>query len=107
MWQVSILTNGEGEEAVASLLERTFLQPPSVYRDEDTGAILVTAYPKRLPAKLRALRAKLADGMEQLHAFGLNPGRTRITIEPLPRRNWAESWKHHFKPIEIGNHLLI
>src|ERR1700728_132193 len=102
MWQVSILTNGEGEEAVASLLERTFFQPPSVFCDEKTGAILVTAYPKRLPAKLRALRVTLADGLEQLRALGLDPGRTRVAIKPLPRRNWAESWKRHFKPIEIG-----
>jgi ribosomal protein L11 methyltransferase len=107
MWQVSISTNGEGEEAVASLLERTFLQPPAVFRNEDTGAILATAYPKRLPLQLHLLRARLANGLEQLRALGLNPGTTRIAIKPLPRRNWAESWKHHFKPIEIGSHLLI
>jgi ribosomal protein L11 methyltransferase len=107
MWQISISTNGEGEEAVAGLLERTFFQVPSIFRDEKTGAILVTAYPKRLPAKRRALGAGLADGLEQLRAFGLDPGKTRILIKPLPRRNWAESWKRHFKPIEIGRHLLI
>ena len=59
MWQISISTNGEGEEAVAGLLERTFFQVPSIFRDEKTGAILVTAYPKRLPAKRRALGAGL------------------------------------------------
>jgi ribosomal protein L11 methyltransferase len=107
MWQVSISTNGEGEEAVASLLERTFSQAPSVFRDEETGAIVVTAYPKRLPAPRRALGAGLADGLEQMRSFGLDPGKTRITIKPLPRRNWAESWKRHFRPIEIGRHLLI
>jgi ribosomal protein L11 methyltransferase len=107
VWQVSISTNGEGEEAVASLLERVFSQPPSVFRDEETGAILVTAYPKRLPAPRRALDAQLEGGLEKLRAFGIDPGKIRIAIKPLPRRNWAESWKHHFKPIEIGNHLLI
>ncbi len=107
MWQVSISTNGEGEEAVAALLERTFFQSPSIFRNEDTGVILVTAYPKRLSGPPRALRARLADGLEQLRAFGLEPGPSRIAINPLPRRNWAESWKRHFKPIEVGWHLLI
>jgi ribosomal protein L11 methyltransferase len=107
LWQVSISTNWEGEEAVASLLERTFSMPASVFRDEKTGGALVTAYPKRLPATVRALGARLADGLKQLRACDLDPGKTRITIKPLPRRNWAESWKRHFKPIEVAPGLLI
>ena len=107
MWQVSILTNGEGEDAVASLLERTFSQLPSVYRNEDTRATLVTVYPKRLPLPRLRLRDALSEGLARLREFEIDPGRTRITIKPLPRRNWAESWKRHFKPIEIGNQLLI
>lgn len=107
MWQVSVSTTAECEEAVAGLLERVFLQFPSIYRDEKTGGILVTAYPKRLPAPRRALSAKLADGLGQLRFVGLDPGNSRISIKPLPRRNWATSWKRHFKPIEIGRHLLI
>jgi ribosomal protein L11 methyltransferase len=92
---------------VAAPLERTIFQPPSVFRDEKTGRILVTAYPKRLPASRRRLAAGLADEVKRLRTFGLDPGRIRIAIKPLPRCNWAESWKRHFKPIEIGNHLLI
>jgi ribosomal protein L11 methyltransferase len=107
MWQVSVSTNGEGEDAVSDLLERTFSHAPSIFRNEDTGAILVTAYPKRLPLASRALAAQLTGGLRRLREYGLDPGRTRIAIKPLPRRNWAESWKHHFKPIEIGKHLLI
>src|SRR5271170_7480505 len=99
MWEVSISTNGEGEEAVAGLLERTFSQSPSIFRNEDTGAILVTVYPKRLPNPRRALSSRLAHGLEELRACGLEPGRSRIAIKPLPRRSWAESWKRHFKPI--------
>jgi ribosomal protein L11 methyltransferase len=106
MWQVSISTNAEGEEAVSNLLER-FFSPPSVFRDEQTGAVLVTAYPKRLPMLPRALHSVLAKGLKEIRHCGLNPGKTRITVKPLPRRNWAESWKRHFKPIKIGAKLLI
>lgn len=107
MWLVSIATNGEGEEAVACLLERTFFHAPSVFRDEATGVIVVTAYPKRLPAARRALRAQLAGGLDQLRCFHLDIGKNRIAIKRLQRRNWAESWKRHFKPIDVGKHLLI
>jgi ribosomal protein L11 methyltransferase len=34
-------------------------------------------------------------------------GRGRLTIKPLRRENWAQSWKRHFRPIEIGKSLLI
>jgi ribosomal protein L11 methyltransferase len=92
---------------VAGLLERTFSQLPAIFRDEDTRATLVTVYPKRLPLPPLRLRDALRGGLARLREFEIDPGKTRITIKPLPRRNWAESWKHHFKPIEIGNRLLI
>jgi ribosomal protein L11 methyltransferase len=34
-------------------------------------------------------------------------GTAKLTIKPLRRENWAESWKRHFQPIEIGKQLLI
>jgi ribosomal protein L11 methyltransferase len=107
MWQVSIVTRAEAEEAVAALLERTFDHAPSVYRDERTGALTVTAYPRRLPEPARPLRRSLADGLERVRECGLETGRARITIKPLRRQNWAQSWKRHFKPISIGGRLLI
>jgi ribosomal protein L11 methyltransferase len=107
MWQVSILTGAEGEEAVAQLLERTFRQPPSVFRNEKTAAIVVTSYPKRLPGPRRVLLLALQEGLGQLRQFGLDPRPARIKILPLPRRNWVQSWKRHFRPIEIQGHLLI
>jgi ribosomal protein L11 methyltransferase len=107
MWQVSISTLGEVEDAVSHLLERVFLHAPSVFRDEATGAVVVTSYPKRLPTSPKALRADLTKAVATLRSYHLEPGMPRIQIKRLPRRNWAESWKRHFKPIEIGDFLLI
>jgi ribosomal protein L11 methyltransferase len=107
MWQVSIATGAEGEEAVSQLLERTFRQSPSVFRDEKTGGIVVTSYPKRLPQAKRALGEALKLGLAGLRQFGLDPGPGRISIQPLPRRNWSQSWKRHFKPIDIQGKLLL
>jgi ribosomal protein L11 methyltransferase len=107
VWQVSISTTAHAEDAVACLLERNFQKPPSVYCDEATGSRLVTIYPQRLSAPPPAVRAHLRDALRQLEECGLDFGPGKITVKPLPRQNWAESWKRHFKPIEIGCFLLI
>jgi ribosomal protein L11 methyltransferase len=107
LWQVSIRTTVEGEEAVAGLLERTFRQAPSAYWSEKTGAVVVTVYPEALPGPQRALRAGLEDALNGMRRLQLDLGQARLAIKPLRRENWAESWKRHFHPIEIGKRLLI
>jgi len=107
LWQVSIRTTVEGEEAVAQLLERTFRQAPSVYCSEKTGQVIVSVYPEALPGPRRALRASLVDALDGMRKLRLDLGQARLAIKPLRRENWAESWKRHFQPIEIGKRLLI
>lgn len=107
MWQVSILTTAEAEEAVAAALEREFQLPPSVYCHEATGARTVTSYPARLPGTAGAVRTRLRTELRAVEDLGLDAGPGKITVKPLPRENWAESWKRHFKPIEIDHSLLI
>jgi ribosomal protein L11 methyltransferase len=107
VWQVSISTTARAEDAVACLLERDFQKPASVYCDEATGARIVSIYPQRLPLPVQAVRAHLRRALRQLEHCGLDFGPGKITVKPLPRQNWAESWKRHFKPVEIGPYLLI
>src|SRR5471032_39417 len=103
MWQISVSTTAEAEEAVACFLQREFQKPVSVYCDEATGARQVTVYPERLAATLPVVRAGLRDALRRLQDCGLDFGPAKITVKLLPRENWAESWKRHFKPIEIDH----
>jgi ribosomal protein L11 methyltransferase len=107
LWQISIRTTVEGEEAVAGLLERTFCLSPSVYRSEKTGKVVVSVYTEALPGPQRALRGCLAEALDGMRRLRLDLGEARLAIKPLRRENWAESWKRHFRPIEIGKRLLI
>jgi ribosomal protein L11 methyltransferase len=107
MWQASISTTAEAEEAVGDLLERAFSAPATTYCNEATGARTVTVYPSRLPEDAGALRIRLRGQLRAVRDCGLNFGSGKITIKPLPRENWAESWKRHFKPIDIARSLLI
>jgi ribosomal protein L11 methyltransferase len=107
VWQVSISTTAEAEEAVACLLERDFQKPVSVYCDAATGVRKVAIYPERLPGPTPAVCARLRVALRLLQDCGLDFGPGKITVKALPRQNWAESWKRHFKPIDVGAWLLI
>lgn len=107
LWQVSILATAQGEGAVGELLERTFHLSPSVYSSQETGAVTVSVYPETLPASPRILRSTLEGALERLRKARPNLGKAKLTIKPLRRENWAESWKRHFQAIEIGKQLLV
>jgi ribosomal protein L11 methyltransferase len=49
----------------------------------------------------------LRNRLQQIAQCGLNIGPAKISMQRVRREDWAESWKRHFKPIEIGSALLI
>jgi ribosomal protein L11 methyltransferase len=46
-------------------------------------------------------------GLRELSGMGISLGSSEILIRTVRREDWAESWKKHFKPIEIGGSLII
>src|SRR5204863_8598964 len=54
-----------------------------------------------------SLFAQLKLRIDAIRDVGLSVPRTGLRLQRLKRRDWAESWKAHFKPIEIGERLLI
>jgi len=108
IWKVSISTSTEAEEAVTELLYGVFEVPVSSYTDVETGEVTVATY---LAGGTPALPGKDTDalkiGLKQIQGFGLNIGSGKISFQKVRREDWAESWKRHFKPIEIGAALLI
>ncbi|MBM3836400.1 MAG: 50S ribosomal protein L11 methyltransferase [Verrucomicrobia bacterium] len=107
LWQVSVVTSSQAEEAVAALLERLFGNVPSVYTSEESGKPVVTVHFSKAPGGARAWREALRQGVRQIASFGLDIRPATTTVSRVPRQDWAESWKKHFKTIEIGSALLI
>jgi len=105
--QIAIVTRPEGEEAAAAILKREFGQQPGIYTDAATGLSTVSVYwslPVAETLETRALlRGALIEAREEGHE--IDPG--RISIRTVPPQDWSESWKRHFKPIEIGPTLLV
>jgi ribosomal protein L11 methyltransferase len=119
IWKIAISTTTEAEEAVTELLYSVFEIPVSSYTDVETGEVTVATYVSQNPFAVPRLRGKdrlkaegqtksaLRDGLKRISAFGLNIGSAKISRQKVRREDWAESWKRHFKPIEIGSALLI
>jgi len=111
--EVSLTVNGELAEAVADVLARfapngvTTEQGVKYMDDEDAGTpsgpITVRAY-LDVNDQVEEKRQKLE---ESLYYLGM--------IQPIPAplykqiadQNWMEAWKQHYKPILIGQRLVI
>jgi ribosomal protein L11 methyltransferase len=107
LWKIAVATSPAAEDAVTELLARTLDQPVASCMNVATGETVVTAYLPNRPDWSRTLRAGLRSGLEQIRACGLRIGPGRISLAQVRGEDWAESWKRHFKPIEIGSALLI
>lgn len=55
----------------------------------------------------KQIRAQVAIGLKRIENCGLKISAGKTEIGEVKREDWAESWKKHFKPIEIGNSLLV
>jgi ribosomal protein L11 methyltransferase len=111
--EVSLTVNGELAEAVADVMARyafsgVMMEQGVKYTDDEdagtpTGPITVRAY-LEIDQQIEETRQKLEESLYYL-------GR----IQPLPAasyreiadQNWMEAWKQHYKPILIGERLLI
>lgn len=107
LWRISLAVTPESEEAVAELMGRVFGQVASIYQDAETGATQVTVYLESPAAWSARQRNQLRVGLRQISECGLETGNPRISARQIRQEDWAESWKRHFKPLEIGTRLLI
>jgi ribosomal protein L11 methyltransferase len=112
---------------VSELLGAVLGRPVSSYFNLETGASTVTVYLQQkfvnlgaaasrrrvssVPAGCRRsqeqVRREILDGLKRIKQCGLKIGSGKVTLAKIRREDWAESWKRHFKPIEIGDALLV
>lgn len=105
LWQTSIRTTQEAEEAVVVLMERVFGQSSSAYTSAETKATTTTIYDSKPLSATR--REELRAGLRKIEACGLSVSPGRILTRKLRHENWSESWKKNFRAIEITSDLLI
>jgi ribosomal protein L11 methyltransferase len=101
LWRVSVATAPEAEDAVSELLGVVLGRPASSYFNLETGVNTVTVYCEQRPAAFRSVRDIILAGLREIRSCGLKIGSGKVTLAKVRREDWAESWKRHFKPIEI------
>ena len=107
LWKISVATTAEAADAVAEWLGKAFDQPASTDTSFVTGSTVVSVYCESPRSAFPTRRLALHDGLRRIKSFGLEVGTARISVRKIPRQDWAESWKRHFKPLVIGDALLI
>ncbi|MGH7953428.1 MAG: 50S ribosomal protein L11 methyltransferase [Limisphaerales bacterium] len=107
LWKFSVVTTLEAEDAISELLGGIFGQPASSFFDIEKQASIVSIYFSERQFLSREVRKKILEGLKRIKNCRINVGSGKITLLKVWPEDWAESWKRHFKPIEIGNSLLI
>jgi len=111
--EVSLTVDGELAESVADVLARfapngVMTEQGVKFNDEEdegtaTGPITVRAY-LEVNDQLEETRQKLE---ESLYYLGMIKPVPTPAYKQIADQNWMEAWKQHYKPILIGQRLLI
>jgi ribosomal protein L11 methyltransferase len=111
--EVSLTVNGELAEAVADVLARfaysgVMMEQGVRYTDDEdagtpTGPITVRAY-LEMNDQIEETRQKLEESLYYLGRIQPLPA---ASYKQIADQNWMEAWKQHYKPILIGQRLVI
>jgi ribosomal protein L11 methyltransferase len=111
--EVSMEVNGELAEAVADVMARfaysgVMMEQGVKYTNEEdagtpTGPITVRAY-LEMDDQIEEKRQKLE---ESLYYLGMIQPLPAATYRQIADQNWMEAWKQHYKPILIGQQIVI
>jgi len=106
LWRISVTTSLEAEDAVSELLGTLFKTAAAAYFNLETGVSIVNVF-RDQKFDLANAKAEVAAGLKRIAECGLKIGAGQIEIAKVKREDWAESWKRHFHPMEIGKSLLV
>jgi ribosomal protein L11 methyltransferase len=101
LWRITVLTTVEAEDAVCELLASVSGLPTATYFDLERQTSQASVFAEQGDFSPEQIRKEIVSGLDRIRDCGLNIGNSEIEIARVKREDWAESWKRHFKPIEI------
>lgn len=106
LFSVSVVTTPEAEDAVTELLQKVTGAPATSYEDLESGEVTATVYLESRDNLSKDTANRVRTGLDRIKESGLQIGRARVVAKKVGNA-WLESWKRHFKPLNIGNRLLL
>jgi ribosomal protein L11 methyltransferase len=108
--KISVTTSLSAEEPISALMESIFGLSPVSWRTPEESVITISIYLRETNPNINRARAQirnLKNGIVELAELGIDVESGAISNTRLPEEDWAESWKIHFKPIEVEQTLII
>ncbi len=105
--QLSVTTNPEADDAVSDMLERVTGKSPSTWSNDEDWVSVVTVYSQCSMAAARLWKTGIREGLRRIAACGLDVEPAVIRVRTVRMQDWAESWKRHFRPLDIDGVLLV
>ena len=99
-WKILTVEGVKGFEDIAACLLIDEGSPGVEIEEKDESVTMKGYFPSEIMTseKLFAVKKSLADMKE----FKL-----KITVSTLADKDWGESWKKYFKPLRIGQHIIV
>jgi ribosomal protein L11 methyltransferase len=107
LWRISVATTIEAEEAVMELLGAILNQTASSHFNVETQVSVVSVFGSQKIVLAGNVAKEISAGLKRIKSCGLNVGAGKTKIAKVRREDWAESWKRHFKAIEIGDAMIV
>jgi ribosomal protein L11 methyltransferase len=106
-WELTVTLETGAEETVEAVTNRLWeLGAVGVVEEAPPGVATLRAFfPPGTDARSRA--AELHAYLGELAALSLPGAPARVDVAPLSDEPWADAWRAHFKPIPVGQRLLV
>ncbi len=103
--RISVETSRESADALSNLLLEMDSGGVQV-EDDNSDRVSVTAYFP--PDDMVGERvSKITALLQNLREMNVDVGAGRVTMESVDEQDWSDSWKEFFKPLPIGESILV
>jgi ribosomal protein L11 methyltransferase len=106
-WELTVTLGTDAPETAEAVTNRLWeLGAIGVVEETADRAVRLRAFlPPGSDAASRA--AAVREYLDDVAALGLPGARARVDVAPLPDEPWAEAWRAHFRPVPVGQRLLV
>lgn len=105
--KIDVECSPQAEESLAEIISALFDVSSFSVEDRERGKFTVSAYLTKV-SDLTSERKKLfSEHLENLRKNLSDCGSLKVRYSVLKEKDWAESWKRHFKPLVFGKTLVV